>query len=170
MGRDLVLTKAWQNAKFRGLRRSAQALFAQLVTQGAPNIAGVLPLMPAKWAAGCDEISEASVMADLSELCSAGMVAVDPASFEVLIRGYIRDSGAARHASQLVGACKCAKAVESVLLRTALAKELQVIGSPEGLAAAEILAPAEEVDRSLLRGGSNQGGSYLGGESEVGSS
>lgn len=167
MARDDVLRKAFQNPAFRAVRRTAQALFAQLLTHGAPNIAGVLPLMPAKWATGCDEISEASVMDDLAMLSAAGLVVVDLATFEVLIRGFISDSGVARHASQFQGALKCAKAVESVLLRTVLARELEDIGDPEGLKVAEVLAPPPKVDPTDLEGTSGRGGSDLRPGSEV---
>lgn len=168
--RDEVLRKAWQNPTFRAVRRTAQALFAQLVTQGAPNIAGVLPLMPAKWAAACDEVTEAGVMADLAILSTAGVVVVDPTTFEVLIRGFIRDCGAARHASQFQGALKCSEAVESVVLRTVLARELQSIGHPDGLALAEILSPSTDLVPTDHADQSDKGSTDLAAGSEVGGS
>ncbi|WP_405137472.1 hypothetical protein [Nocardia sp. NBC_01388] len=143
MGREQVLLKAWRRPAFRSLRRSAQALFTQILTQDAPSMAGVVPLMPAKWASVCEEISEASVMADLAAMSEAHLVVVDTTTFEVLVRDYIDDSGAVRHRIHFKGALNAAVMVESELLRSVLGLELKTIGTPEALEFLEVLVPPE---------------------------
>lgn len=150
MGRDQFLLKAWRSPALRSLRRSAQALFAQLLTQEAPNMAGVVPLMPAKWASVCEEISEVSVMADLSVLSAAHLVLVDTVTFEVLIRDYMRDTGIFRHKHHFKGAVNATLMVESELLRSVLALELKAIGTPAALEYLEIVAPKSDPDPSEI--------------------
>lgn len=167
MGRDQVLSKAWRRPEFRSLRRSAQALFAQLVTQETPTMAGVVPLMPAKWASVCAELDEASVMADLAALSGARRVVVDTATFEVLIRDYMSDSGATRHRHHFTACLKAAVAVESPVLRAAIAVELQAIGSDEALDVAELLVPHTDRDPTEVESGSDSDAGEVRDGSEV---
>lgn len=139
MARDDVLLKAWQSAEFARLSRGAQALFNQLVIHGGASSAGVLPLMPAKWAAGCSGETEASVMNDLGELTGASWVVVDTAKFEVLIRNFIRDSRTHRNPNHFRGALNAARAVDSVPLRRLLAVELDKFNDPSAAETIEIL-------------------------------
>lgn len=150
MGRDQFLLKAWRAAAVRSLPRSAQALFAQLLTQEAPSMAGIVPLMPAKWASVCEEISEVSVMDDLVKLSEVDLVVVDPLTFEVLIRDFIRDTGGFRHKHHFKGAVNAALLVESELLRGVLALELKAIGTPAALEYLEIVASRQDPDPSRV--------------------
>lgn len=139
MPRDDVLRSAWRNDRFRDLPATARALFSELVILGSTSSAGVLPLMPAKWAMGCRDATELSVMADLSALSTAGFVIVDIAKFEVMIRNFIRDSGVWRNPNHFRGALNSAQAADSPVLRQCLALELRKIGGPLVLEAVEML-------------------------------
>lgn len=141
MARDDVLRVAWKDPRFRALRDSARALFDQLVILGPPSSAGVLPLIPAKWASGLPDATERSVMADLAVLAASDFVAVDAMHFEVLIRNYIRDSGSWRNPNHFRGALNAAQSVDSPLLRSYLAAELHKIGGPLVDEVVEILSP-----------------------------
>ncbi|WP_405490398.1 hypothetical protein [Nocardia sp. NBC_00511] len=139
MARDDVLRAVWRDKRFRALPASARALFAQMVVLGPTSSAGVLPLMPAKWAAGSPDTDEASTRADLAKLAEVGFVVVDAQTFEVLIRNFIHLSGAHRIPNHLRGALNSAKAVDSPMLRQCLALELGKVDGSEVVEAIEIL-------------------------------
>ena len=51
----------WRDKDFRALPRTAQTLYAQLLSQKELDRAGVQPLQVTKWAKGCDEITDSDV-------------------------------------------------------------------------------------------------------------
>ncbi|MFE3051584.1 hypothetical protein [Nocardia sp. NPDC059239] len=135
-----MLRKLWARKGFRALPRTAQALYAQMLTEPTLTAAGVLPLMVDKWAAACDDTTVADIQADLKALHTAGFAAIDAENFEVLLRWYVDLAGLARHPNHLKGALRSAEAVESLLLRKALGIDLMALGlTGEAAAAAERL-------------------------------
>lgn len=146
MARDDVLRAALRDDKFRALPASAQMLFCQMVILGPVSSAGVLPLMPAKWAAGLSYATERSAMEDLALLSAANRVIVDLKTFEALVRNFIRDSGVWRNPNHFRGALNSAQAVDSPFLRQCLALELRRIGGPLVMEAVEILTADMDSD------------------------
>ncbi|MEV0247924.1 hypothetical protein AB0H76_15130 [Nocardia sp. NPDC050712] len=146
MPRDDVLRAALRDDKFRALPASARALFAEMLILGPTSSAGVLPLMPAKWAAGSLDTTERSAMEDLALLSAVDRVVVDLKTFEVLIRNFIRDCGVWRNPNHFRGALNSAQDVASPFLRQCLALELRRIGGPLVLEAVEVLTADMDSD------------------------
>lgn len=158
MARDVtrMLLRLRANPRFRALSRGAQQLLVDLVLESTLTAAGVLPLMVDKWAAGCNQSTVASIRAELQELILAGFLAVDADRFEVLIRGYIRDSGVAAHPNHFKAAMSAAESVQSPRLRSRLAVELHELDrAVETHAVIELLAPPLDPDPSLMGSGSD---------------
>ncbi|WP_280439002.1 hypothetical protein [Nocardia cyriacigeorgica] len=148
MARDhgRILCKIWQDKDFRALPRTAQTLYMQLLSQASVNNAGVLPLQVSKWAKGCDELTEEDIWRDLALLSERGFIVVDTDTEEVLIRSFIRNDGGMAHKYIFKNALTCAEAVESPLLRKALAIELYRLKRAEATRVADILAPSADGD------------------------
>ena len=165
MARDDVLRAALRDDSFRALPASARALFMEMVVVGPTSSAGVLPLMPAKWAAGSSDTTERSAMDDLALLSAVDRVVVDLKTFEVLVRNFIRDCGVWRNPNHFRGALNSAQDVASPFLRQCLALELRRIGGPLVADVVEILTAdmdsgdsgeAPEMDRQGIGDGSGE--------------
>lgn len=143
MARDhgRILCRIWQDKEFRQLPRNAQALYMQLVSQKEINNAGVLPLMLSKWAKGCEELTSSSLVADLAALVDGRFIVVDTDSEEVLVRSFIRNDGVIKQPNVFKNALRCAEAVESELIRAALADELRRVRRADADRVASILSP-----------------------------
>lgn len=146
MARDhgRLLCRIWNDKDFRALPRTAQALYAQLLSQKEINNAGVLPLMLSKWAKGCDGLTQQDIIADLAALVDARFVAVDSDSEEVLVRSFIRNDGVLKQPNVFKNALRSAEAVESEGIRRVLASELRRTGRSDAARTAEILDPEEQ--------------------------
>ncbi|MFC8531892.1 hypothetical protein [Nocardia sp. NPDC057227] len=136
----------WNSKPFRALSRTAQAMWAQLTSDRDVNNAGVLPLQVAKWAGGCDEMTEADIWRDLTELAKAGFIVVDRDTFEVLLRSHLRDDGLLKHKYIWLNAMKCIRAAASPQIRKALAIELYKLQRPEATELADELAGEPDPD------------------------
>ncbi|WP_433568110.1 hypothetical protein ACQP1O_42920 (plasmid) [Nocardia sp. CA-151230] len=148
-----ILCKIWQDKDFRGLPRSAQALYMQLLSQPTVNNAGVLPLQVTKWVKGCAELTVDAVWRDLGTLSQRGFIVVDnDETEEVLIRSFIRHDGGIKHKYILKNALKCAESAESPVIRKALAIELYRLKLPEASRVADILAASESDSDSVEEG------------------
>jgi hypothetical protein len=126
-----------------------------MVVLGPLNNAGVLPLMPRKWASGCPGVTEETIDEDLELLAASGFVIVDDVYFEVMIRGFISNSGAHRHPNRLRGALNAARLVDSPKLREYLALELHKIDHPDASEVSEILMPRTDLDVIAMGSGSD---------------
>lgn len=145
MARDhgRLLCRIWTDPDFRALPRTAQALYAQLISQKEINNAGVLPLMLSKWAKGCDEMTSTAIVADLAALVDGRFVVVDTDTEEVLVRSFIRNDGVLKQPNVFKNALRCAEAVDSPAIRAALAVELRRTGRADAVRTADILSPSE---------------------------
>lgn len=161
-----ILCKIWQDKDFRALPRTAQTLYMQLLSQATVNNAGVLQLQVAKWAKGCDELTEAQVWEDLGVLERRKWVVVDVDSFEVLIRSFMRHDGGLAHKYILRNALRCAQAVESERIRRVLAIELYRLGNAEAKKVADILsADSLDSDADSMGSGSDANAEVIPSES-----
>lgn len=115
----------WRDKEFRALPRTAQATYAQLLSQKELDRAGIQPLQVSKWAKGCDETVEADIWDDLKLLEAHRFVFVDEDSDELFIRSYMRHSEVVRYPNILKNALRCATLVASEKLRHEIAQELR---------------------------------------------
>lgn len=136
----------WRDKDFRALPRTAQATYAQLLSQKELDRAGVLPYQPDKWARGCDAMSLNDLLADLDVLQTARFVLIDVDTYEALVRSYMRQSNVIKQPNLLKNAIKCAGMVASDRLRHELAIELRRLGRKDTNAAAENIDPGEGFD------------------------
>lgn len=136
----------WRDKDFRALPRTAQTLYAQLLSQKELDRAGVQPLQVTKWAKGCDEITDSDVWDDLKVLEAHRFVFVDEDSDELFIRSYMRQCEVARYPNILKNAIRCAGLVASEKIRHELAAELR------RLRKAEATRKADEIDPDPANG------------------
>ncbi|MCW2899975.1 MAG: hypothetical protein JWO67_2240 [Streptosporangiaceae bacterium] len=141
--------RIWADPTWRALDVDAQHLYLLLISQDNLNLAGVLPLQVRKWSKcvhGWDEM----VVADaLHRLRGDHFVVVDDDTEEVLVRTFVRNSGAYKTPGMLTSILKFAESVQSFGLRRVLAVELGKLEPLEGKTAAKGSA-AIEVTRSIL--------------------
>lgn len=130
----------WRDKDFRALPRTAQATYAELISQKELDRAGVQPLQVTKWAKGCDEITEADIQADLKVLEERRFVFVDEDTDELFIRSYMRHCEVVRYPNILKNAIRCAGLVASEKIRRELAAELR------RLRKADASRKADEID------------------------
>lgn len=130
----------WRDKDFRALPRTAQTLYAQLLSQKELDRAGVQPLQVSKWAKGCDEITDSDVWDDLKVLEERRFVFVDDDADELFIRSYMRQCEVARYPNILKNAIRCAGLVASEKIRAELAVELR------RLRKADATRKADEID------------------------
>ena len=131
----------WSDRAFRSLSERAQRMYLVLFGQKDVNNAGVLPLLPSRWAKYCGDTSASDVEAALAELEAAEFVFADTETDELLIRSFIRNDGVLKQPNVFKNALKCAEMVESRRLRSVLAGELRRIGRRDSTAVAERLDP-----------------------------
>lgn len=125
-----LIESIWRNPEFRALPRTAQATYAQLISQKELDRAGVLPYQPTKWVKGCDEVELTGLVADLKVLEVARFIVLDEDTDEVLIRTYMRNAGVTAQPNLLKNALKCARMAASDAIRSTLAAELRRIAKP----------------------------------------
>lgn len=155
------LFKAWGDPRFRSLPRSAQALYAQLLSDPDLNNAGILVLRPRDWVRACEELTVAQVWADLGSLSDSRLVVVEKPTRELLIRPMICDPEAMAHKYILANAVKCALAARGPMIRLALAIGLYRLDRPESVLAADMLTAdlvAPESHSNGIEIGSDSGG------------
>ncbi|WP_051637269.1 hypothetical protein [Rhodococcus sp. UNC363MFTsu5.1] len=131
----------FNNREFRALSPGAQRTYMVLFGQKDVNNAGVLPLMPSRWARYCEGLTEADVWADLAELQAARFIYFDTDSDELLIRSFIRGDGIEKQPNVLKNALKCAELIDSPLLRQVLAAELRKLRRKDADAVADMIEP-----------------------------
>ncbi|MEY1677269.1 hypothetical protein AB4Z55_24145 [Gordonia sp. ABKF26] len=131
----------WRDRDFRALPRTAQATFAQLLSQKELDRAGLLPLQPTKWVKGCDAMTLDDLTADLKALEDARFIIVDEETDELLVRSYMRRSNVIKQPNLLKNALKCASMAASDRLRRELAVELRRLGRSDTRAVAEEIDP-----------------------------
>ncbi|UGT65286.1 hypothetical protein LTT66_18120 [Nocardia gipuzkoensis] len=138
-----VLSRIWRDPDFRALSVGAQRMYLLLLSQPTINNAGMLPLQIGKFAKGCDSTSEEDVRIALGELARANFAYFDEDSEEVFVRSYIRNDGVLKQPNIVKNALRCAAAIESEYLRSAMAIELRRIGRDDATARAAELDPSE---------------------------
>ncbi|BDD81446.1 hypothetical protein TPB0596_12090 [Tsukamurella pulmonis] len=140
-----VQESIWRDRQFRGLTRSAQCTYIQLLCQKELDRAGILPYQPTKWAKGCDAMSLGELESDIVELQHARFVYLDDETDELLVRTYLRKESA-KHPNHLKAGFRAAKAVASRMLRAVLVAELKLIGTADAKAVAGEIDPGEDHD------------------------
>lgn len=131
----------WRDREFRALPRSAQATYAQLISQKELDRAGVQPLQILKWAKGCDGFSVDDLMADLKVLEERRFVFIDEETDELFVRSYMRQCEVVRYPNILKNALRCAGMVASEKLRHELATELRRLRRAEAERVADAIEP-----------------------------
>lgn len=131
----------WRDRDFRALPRNAQATYAQLISQKELDRAGMQPLQVAKWAKGCDALTDADIWSDLKVLEEHRFVFVDEDSDELFIRSYMRHCEITRYPNILKNALRCATLVASPKLRAELAAELRRLRKADATRVADQIDP-----------------------------
>lgn len=133
----------WRDRDFRALPRTAQATFAQLLSQKELDRAGLLPLQITKWAKACHAMTIDDLCADLKALQAARFVCIDEDTDELLVRSYMRRSNVIKQPNLLKNALKCAAMAASDSLRHELAVELRRMGRKDTISTADDIDPGE---------------------------
>lgn len=133
----------WRDKEFRALPRTAQATYAQLISQKDLDRAGIQPLQATKWAKGCDETTPEDISADLKTLEQHRFVFVDEDSDELFVRSYMRHCDVARYPNILKNALRCAQLVASEKIRFELAKELRRLRKADADRVADAIEPVD---------------------------
>lgn len=120
-----ILLRIWADQEFRDLDEGPQRTYFLLLSEGAINNAGVLPLQMRRWSNCAKSSTVASVASDLEELAARRFVVVDHDTEEVLVRSFIRNDGVAKQPNTLKNAARVARSVQSPQIRAVLAVELQ---------------------------------------------
>lgn len=131
----------WRDKEFRALPRTAQATYAQLISQKELDRAGIQPLQIAKWAKGCDETTPDDLTGDLKVLEAHRFVFVDYDTDELFIRSYMRHCDIARYPNILKNALRCAGMVASEKIRHELAAELRRLRKSDADRVADQIEP-----------------------------
>ena len=137
----LVQESIWRDPDFRRIRRTAQTLYVQLLSQKELDCAGILPLQPDKWATGCDELTVEQVWDDLNVLQGARFVFYDIDTYEAFIRSYMRGSNVLKVPNMFKSALRSARLVGSPMLRCELALELRRVQRAEASGVADEIDP-----------------------------
>jgi hypothetical protein len=137
----IIYESIWRDPDFRRLSRTAQTMYAQLLSQKELDCAGVLPLQPDKWAMGCEELTVEQVWADLNELQAGRFVFYDLDTWEALVRTHMRNSNVLKVPNMRKSAQRAARLVGSASLRSVLAVELVATGDPDLASTGRDLAP-----------------------------
>lgn len=138
----------WRDRDFRALPRTAQATYAQLISQKELDRAGILPLLVPKWAKGCDDFSEEEFWQDLEVLQVRRFAFFDTDTDELFVRSYMRACEVVRYPNILKNALRCAAMVGSERLRFELAQELRRLGRAEAVRVADEIEPEGFENRS----------------------
>lgn len=138
----LIKESIWRDKDFRRLPRVAQCTYLQLVSQKDLDCAGLLTLHISFLAKGCNEMTEASIRADLEVLQETRFVFFDEDTDELFIRGYMRTAQVTRSPNIFKSAMKSAGMVESAKLRAEVAGELLRLNRKEASDLADQLNPS----------------------------
>ncbi len=133
----------WRDKDFRDLPRTAQATYAQLISQKELDRAGIQPLQVSKWTKGCTTLTEADFWDDLKVLEAHRFVYIDEDTDELFVRSYMRHCEVARYPNILKNALRCAGMVASEKLRHELAKELRRLRKADADRVADTIEPAD---------------------------
>ncbi|MBM7771211.1 hypothetical protein JOD54_001415 [Actinokineospora baliensis] len=127
MARDhaRIYCTIWDDEDFLSLSTLAKLVYIHLLSQKKLSYAGLLDLAAKRWARAHPDRDVVEVRAALAELAAARMILVDYDTEEVLIRTLIRNDGIAKQPQVLAAALRQAYAIESPILRAALAAELR---------------------------------------------
>lgn len=142
----------WRDKDFRALPRTAQATYAQLISQKELDRAGMLPLQISKWVKGCDEMTETSLRDDLKILEARRFIFIDEDTDELFIRSYMRHSEVTKYPQYLKAALRCAGMVGSEFLRAELAAELRKLRRADASKLADELNPSGTVPEPSRHG------------------
>src|SRR5207244_2252978 len=115
----------WADDEFKALSTLAKLLYVQLLSQPKLSYAGSLDLAAKRWARAHPDTSVGEIRAALAELDAARFLVVDHDTEEVLVRSLIRNDGIFKQPNVLAAALREAFAIESLILRAALAAELR---------------------------------------------
>jgi hypothetical protein len=140
----VLMESIWHDPDFRRLTRTAQVLYAQLLSQKELDRAGMQPLLPGKWAKGCEEVTEADIWRDLALLEERRFVFFDAETDECFVRSYMRRCGVAKHKYLFKNVVRCAGMVVSPKLRFELAKELRRLRRAEATRVANEIDPGPD--------------------------
>lgn len=141
--------RIWADPTWRALDVDAQHLYLLLISQDNLNLSGVLPLQVRKWSK-CVHGWDEKVVADaLARLRSEHFVVVDDDTEEVLVRTFVRNSGAYKTPGMLTSILKLSESVHSSALRVVLAVELGKLDPLDGKRAVAGMAAIEETRRVL---------------------
>lgn len=135
----------WRDKDFRALPRTAQATYAQILSQKDLDRAGMQPLHITKLAKGCDEITEDDIRADLAILEDRRYVFIDEDTDELFTRSYMRHSEVTKYPQYLKSALRCARMVASLKLRHELAIELRRLRNADANKVADEIDPGPTV-------------------------
>jgi hypothetical protein len=131
----------WRDKEFRALPRTAQATYAQLLSQKELDRAGIEPLQVSKWVKGCDELTEADLWVDLKLLVERRFIVIDEETDELFVRSYMRHSELTKYPQYVKNALRCAGLVGSELIRHELAIELRRLRNKDATAKAAEIDP-----------------------------
>lgn len=90
-----VLVTIWSSEDWLATSSAAQRLYLLMLSQSRLNLAGVIDLMPSRWATLAPDTTEEDVRACLAELVSRRFVAVDWTTEEAAIRTFAEHDVAA---------------------------------------------------------------------------
>ncbi|WP_018686505.1 hypothetical protein [Actinokineospora enzanensis] len=115
----------WDDDDFRPLSTLAKLMYIHLLSQKKLSYAGLLDLAAKRWARAHPDHDVSEIRAALSELDAARMVVIDHDTEELLVRTLIRNDGIVKQPQVLAAALRQSYAIESPILRAALAVELR---------------------------------------------
>lgn len=144
-----VYHRIWADPSWRSLDVDAQHLYLLLISQDNLNLAGVLPLQIRKWSKCVHGWDETVVGDALDRLRADHFVIMDDDTEEVLVRTFVRNSGAYKTPGMLTSILKFAESIHSPGLRRVLAVELGKLDPLEGKTAAKGEA-AIDATRTIL--------------------
>src|SRR5690349_6444992 len=121
----MIFVRIWRDPAWKRLTGNAQRVYLLLLSQHALNYAGVQLLHERLWAKYSSDSTIEEINAGITELRTAGFVAVDDETEEILVRSFIRNDGLWKQPRMLGCALEDARLVESAALRRALAAELR---------------------------------------------
>jgi len=112
----LVQSSIW-TSEFTQLTGDAQRLYLFLISQDDVNLCGVLALRINRWAVAAADLTPAKVRKALAELERARFVVIDQTTEELLIRTFVKYSGALKLPNVIVGVMKQYGLIRSGTLR-----------------------------------------------------
>lgn len=157
-----ILTAIWADQEFTALTVGAQRLYLFLLSQPGLSQVGFLDINLKKWSNKAAALSAGDVEKHLAELATAGFVVADYETDEVLIRTYVRNSGAWKQPLIVAAMVPAVVEIESQKIRRALIQELdrlpldelKDLPSPKGgpSTRAQVTLRVRAVREELLKG------------------